>query len=709
MQDVSKKMRGLANRMPLESLSRKKSNYSFFCMLFCLSMLVALTTAAELPTLPEFSSGLTQQLAVTLTLEQTTVSIGSFTFKTRLYNGQLPGPILRIKRGDTVRVHMVNNLDQTSCGFPAGTAVVKGEHNAVRDPCITNLHTHGLHVSSATPEDNVFVEIGPGGKFYDYEYKIPANHLGGTHWYHPHHHGSTSGHVGGGASGMIIVEDDVSDALPAAYRNLEEHAIMLTAIDTNVAEVEAAGGGTWVTAAPASPVLLANGLVSPTLTVATMMMQKKWIRIRFAFSATQRSLAITVPAACKAILLAKDGVYLPRGARSTTVLKFAPGNRVDIAISCSAGTHAFTSSPDDAAAGDEHMGSMHDDELGVPMKAFPAGTVFYVKCTGMGADAPDLPALTYTVPTYLRDLTAVTADERFSQGVTVGMAENGCTFECGAYQKGTILQYMSVNKVQEFDVNANAHPLHMHINHMQLTTVRGGGWDGWHQEGDFVDTFLGSGTVRFLTDSFTGEVIMHCHLLIHEDFGCMTQMMIVDDKTKQPWGYCLHGEAIPSIAAISLSTVSAFLACLLAYAYSGRLQTLFPTDKWSCGRDDVICGVGLQSFGAKASFFMVPLFVASVLPLVNDDGHSGGLVAVLHANEASYMAFLPLHIVFMLVVLGAALWLAWARWLRGIMNEKIQDGDIAMMSKVPDADANDNDAQLEGKGECEETLLAAQP
>ena len=119
-----------------------------------------------------------------------------------------------MKRGDKVRVRMENNLDETKCGFSAGETVTNGVLNEIRDLCICNLHTHGLHVSSLEPQDNVMVQIKPGGK-YTYEYQVPDDHLGGTHWYHPHHHGSTASHVGTGASGVIIVEDDASDDLPS--------------------------------------------------------------------------------------------------------------------------------------------------------------------------------------------------------------------------------------------------------------------------------------------------------------------------------------------------------------------------------------------------------------------------------------------------------------------------------------------------------------
>lgn len=683
----------------LESINIHLSLWISLCIVF-----VAFVSCIELPVIPSVSSS-ASELNVWLSLEQTTVTIGSLNFKTRLFNGSLPGPTLRIRRGDTVRLRLMNNLDKTFCGYTQNAVVtskIGDAMNTIRDPCITNLHTHGLHVSSEAPADNVFIQVVPD-EYYDYIYDIPNTHLGGTHWYHPHHHGSTSGHVGGGASGMIIIEDEVSDGLASEYTNMSEYVIMLTAINTNVADIEAAGGGSWITSAPTAPLLLVNGIVSPTITV-TSGSGDTYIRLRFALSATQHSIAIAIPTTCKAMLLAKDGVYLQKGYRATTVIKFAPGNRIDIALTCSIGTHTFTSSPENAVAGNGMPMGGGGDGLASPIEAFPATNVLYIDWQegGGGAAAPVLSALIYTIPSYLRDLTNIQADETFDKGVTV-QGGNGCTFACGPYEHDTVLQYMSVNKIQEFDVAANNHPFHMHINHMQLTTVdNGGDWDGWHQEGDFMDTFLGSGTVRFITDVFTGEVIIHCHLLTHEDLGCMTQMVIVEDKNNQPWGYCLHGDVIPGIIAITLSIVSALLTCSLAVMYSGKMQQLYP-NKY-CSPEGVICGMERQHFGQHASGAVSILFIVSIFPLIYDDGYNGGLVTWFHANEASYMAFLPLHIIFSLVTLILGVWLFWSSWFRGknaaftfekdaeSSSSNIDSGSISMVQVAPDestADAND--------------------
>ncbi len=77
------------------------------------------------------------------------------------YNGTSPGPLLQAKVGDTVRVHVTNNLAQP-----------------------TSIHWHGVRVPYQM--DGVQVPgvypIGSGESF-TYEFVVPD---AGTFWYHPH-------------------------------------------------------------------------------------------------------------------------------------------------------------------------------------------------------------------------------------------------------------------------------------------------------------------------------------------------------------------------------------------------------------------------------------------------------------------------------------------------------------------------------------------
>ena len=100
---------------------------------------------------------------------------------------------------------------------------------------VTNLHTHGLHVSPSGNSDNVFLNIPPQTSF-PYEIKVPADHPAGTFWYHAHAHGSTSIQVGSGMAGAMILDDDPA-RIPASLRdaNKGEKILILQTIlyDTN--------------------------------------------------------------------------------------------------------------------------------------------------------------------------------------------------------------------------------------------------------------------------------------------------------------------------------------------------------------------------------------------------------------------------------------------------------------------------------------------
>jgi FtsP/CotA-like multicopper oxidase with cupredoxin domain len=96
------------------------------------------------------------------------------------YNGVVPGPEIRVRQGDTVRV----------------TA-----RNALKQP--TTVHWHGIRLPNAMDgvPDLTQDAIEPGASF-DYEFKAVD---AGTFWYHPHVNSSEQ--QGRGLSGPLIVEE----------------------------------------------------------------------------------------------------------------------------------------------------------------------------------------------------------------------------------------------------------------------------------------------------------------------------------------------------------------------------------------------------------------------------------------------------------------------------------------------------------------------
>ena len=154
------------------------------------------------------------------------------------FNLKSPGPTIRVRAGDTLRILLENHLD------PELVSTKNVKNNMFREFDVTNLHTHGLHVSPRAPADDIInTSVAAGGK-HQYEYHIPVDHMGGTHWYHAHWHGAVSIHVNFGAAGMIIVEDAVNqlpDELLSVFQGgpMEDYIVAAFHVDfddiTNIA------------------------------------------------------------------------------------------------------------------------------------------------------------------------------------------------------------------------------------------------------------------------------------------------------------------------------------------------------------------------------------------------------------------------------------------------------------------------------------------
>src|SRR4051794_40445598 len=118
------------------------------------------TAAAHAAHAAELPPAAPQQAAVEITLAatQTEPAVDGTTLPFS-YEGSFPGPLIRLREGDPVRLTFVNHLDQ-----------------------ITNLHLHGLHIPPSV--DDPFVHLMPGESRL-YEFTVPAG-AAGTYWYHPH-------------------------------------------------------------------------------------------------------------------------------------------------------------------------------------------------------------------------------------------------------------------------------------------------------------------------------------------------------------------------------------------------------------------------------------------------------------------------------------------------------------------------------------------
>ncbi len=205
------------------------------------------------------------------------------------YNKQVPGPQIRVREGDRVRLILNNKLDQS-----------------------TAIHFHGLELPNNV--DGVpFITQPPvkAGESYTYEFTVPeGNH--GSHMYHSHHNAAQQ--VGLGLLGAFLVE-------PKNPSDIERADVDYTLILN-----DGAHGYTF------------NGKSFPATEPLTAKVGQK-LRIRFMNEGMMihpmhlHGMHMTV--------FAKDGWNLPAPWRCDT-LNVAPGERWDVIVSCkSPGVWAF--------------------------------------------------------------------------------------------------------------------------------------------------------------------------------------------------------------------------------------------------------------------------------------------------------------------------------------------------------------------------------
>ncbi len=417
---------------------------------------------------------------------EATFTIDGKTLTTRAYRQEgecfsIPGPTLHMVPGNTYVLRFRNLLPYEA----PSTA-----HNDFKDPNITNVHTHGLHISGESPGDDV-TRMFEGGFGGDYVYDIPADHMGGTFWYHAHHHGSTFLQVSTGGFGFIII-DDSADGIPANVAAMEERQVLIGYLDPGAAGT---GGDTLVDGTlPAGWTV--NGSVNGNLTMPPDTWQH-W-RVLLA-DRDARTKDVTIGAGCEVMLLARDGVWRTSAPKDLPdrSINITGASRADLAVRCSSNSSI--------AVGSETVANVVI--AGAPDN--PGAHPFATDGVSMWSASR---------PSYLRDLRGETGVN--VEKITMGARSvNGTKFDVD-----TPLFTLNADAVQEWSIKgAVNHPFHLHIYHFQAQAGCGGDFE----DGEYYDTMAGNCSVRFDLNAATsspyhGRTIMHCHILSHEDEGAMT-------------------------------------------------------------------------------------------------------------------------------------------------------------------------------------------
>jgi FtsP/CotA-like multicopper oxidase with cupredoxin domain len=509
-------------------------------------------------------------------------------FTTRAYNGTLPGPVIRVKPGDTLHITLINLLGPDGGDPPDGP-------NAFGLSNTTNLHLHGLHVSPEGAGDDVSRRVLPGTRF-TYVYAIPTDHPIGTFWYHPHVHGSSSLQQGGGMAGALIVEPAVGPGhptLPPALAAMEERVIVLQHLvfhtdgkyhDPNPyinhmnvylysADDQVDPDPVFAFGPPDSNgVVLANGAYRPVLP-SVRPGEFTLFRLIAASLSAFLELAIVphlanasggpAPAdlatntvgnqrgnhaesaddsGCEVYVVAKDGIWVDTAYVNPRPL-LVPGSRLDLAIRCpTAGTYDLISRPDAP-----YHPQFEDNTV-----VF-SGVLATLPVTGNPV-AMTPPSTLPARPAYMADLRAAPAPADtfdvvfFTPGGPMSFGPPFPAFDINRQSWSAsahdIVRNMTLGKLEEWQISIDGdetessnHPFHLHVNPFQVVAIGGG--DGGNPNTSALDIRVGEWrdtlpipkdapvTVRFRPDRFVGMALLHCHMIPHQDLGMAAVAVIV--------------------------------------------------------------------------------------------------------------------------------------------------------------------------------------
>jgi FtsP/CotA-like multicopper oxidase with cupredoxin domain len=373
-------------------------------------------------------------------------------------------------------------------------------HNDLKDPNITNLHTHGLHVSGDTPADDITRLIN-GGQCGDYVYEVPADHMGGTLWYHAHHHGSTYLQVDD--PNEVCLPGEVDPCVPV---NVDEMTDRLLAIGYLDPDVAGAGGDTLVSGT-LSPTWTVNGQVGGSLCMPDgVTPEGEWQHWRVLLADRDaRMKTLSVGPECEVALLARDGVWRTVAPKEllTNEIELTGASRADLAVRCSVdSTISVNNTVVANVVVDGNLLDNPNPDVG-PYSNGTTGTIWSANR-----------------PTYLRDLHGVPETQVEKRSVNMGARTiNGNKFDVDVPTFS-----IQAGSVQEWKIKgATQHPFHKHVYHVQMNGACG---SGAFEDGEYYDTIAGNCLVRFdlnpaTSSVYYGKTIMHCHILLHEDEGAM--------------------------------------------------------------------------------------------------------------------------------------------------------------------------------------------
>jgi suppressor of ftsI len=424
------------------------------------------------------SSRLPQLCAVNGMLETTLVAaplrihIGGVEFAGAAYNGVYGGPVLRLRPGDRLRLHLVNRM-----------------------PTAINLHFHGLRVSPAGTGDNMHVEVQPGTS-YTYDFRIPPHHPPGLFWYHDHAFGDAETHVTAGLSGALLI-----DGFAAQFGGLAQVPQALLVLKD---WADPACGGAMLQTALHCRIVSINGEAA----WAGHMQPGGRALWRISNQGANLILHLKAPG-LELIPIGQDG--LPStGAGITNSIDILPASRTDVLVRAT------------------RAGQFDIIASGVPTGTGAGFTILRVLggVTVSGPPAP-LPA-PLTMP-HLTDLRHVPVQAQRTIVFAQNQNATVYTVDGKTFDPARTDLRAAIGGVEEWTIRnttTDFHEFHIHQLGFQLAEINHTpqSFTGFIDDVRVPENGEVKLLIPFTNPEIAGHIMFHCHVLKHEDLGMMATL-----------------------------------------------------------------------------------------------------------------------------------------------------------------------------------------
>lgn len=402
-------------------------------------------------------------------------------------NGSVPGPTIRVRRGQEFAARIQNHLGE---------------------PLV--LHWHGV-LAPERMDGHPKEQVADG---QSYQVRFPIHQRAATCWYHAHTNALTAEQAYRGVAGFFIIEDPAELALGLPFG---DHDVPLVFTDKRVnAQRQLVYTPSMMDAMAGylGDVMLVNGTPDAWLSV-----DRGLYRLRLLNGSNARIYKVALSDGHPFYLIGTDGGLLPAPARVTSVM-LAPGQRLEILVDFSgyaAGTMVQLKSLPFAGGGGMMGGAAQ-------------GTAMDLVRLYVDGDAGGNATVPATLSPIVARSTAAAKRTRVFNLAMSGMVHtiNGQLFDMERVDFS--VPFGDVEIWEYRNTGTEPHPMHAHAALCQVLS-RSSAIDLPPEDAGWKDTVVinPGETVRILTrfETHAGVFLHHCHNLEHEDSGMMQNFEVL--------------------------------------------------------------------------------------------------------------------------------------------------------------------------------------